>query len=59
MTDKTMHKAFRDNLLVEKRLITYNAGLTLVDRIVATCELIFHFAKETKLRLATFANLYC
>ena len=34
------------------------AGLTLVDRIVANCESISHFAKEKKLRLATFANLY-
>ena len=34
-------------------------GLTLVDRIVANCESILsHFAKEKKLRFATFANLY-
>ena len=33
-------------------------GLKLVDRIVANCESISHFAKEEQLRLATFANLY-
>ena len=37
---------------------SYSPGLTLVDRIVANCESTSHFAKEKKLRLATFANLY-